>query len=298
MKRIKLSLIKYCFLLAAIICNLSVTKLQAQFFEGGLLIGGSNYLGDLSGTSINLNTTRPAAGVLLRYHVNDRFTIKGFGGYGMIWGADSLSTKQVHLSRNLSFFTHIIEFSGHIEYNILKFSYKRYAPRPFVPYVFAGIGVFNFNPQTYYNGVVYELQPRATEGQGTTEYNDKTKYNLTQFCIPFGFGVKKRITDRLTLGVEVGARYTFTNYLDDVGGTYAYARVVERAYGDIAGALSDRSIEKNFILDENGNRIPVPLFTEGMARSKKRFDINDIYIFTGLTVTFRLKKNVQCPTFK
>lgn len=278
------------------VCNTSLNSAKAQYIEGGIFLGGSNYLGDLSGTSMNFGATRPAGGVIARYHINDRFTLRGFAGYGSIWGADSLSSKSEHNIRNLSFFSHVVEFSAGLEYNFIKFSYKRYAPRPFVPFVFASVGVFNFNPKTNYAGREFELQPRGTEGQQTTEYNEKRKYELTQFCIPFGFGVKKRLGDRLTLGVEVGARYTFTNYIDDVGGTYANRNVVERFYGVEAGALSDRSGERN-VQVVNGQPTPIPLFVSGDRRSNKRFDVNDLYFFGGITLTYRLKKNTQCPKF-
>lgn len=274
----------------------SVSSAKAQYIEGGIFLGGTNYLGDLSGTFMNLGATRPAGGVIARYHINDRFTLRGFVGYGSIWGADSLSSKQAHQARNLSFYSHLIEFSTGVEYNLIKFSYKRYAPRPFVPFVFASIGVFNFNPKANLDGKEFELQPLGTEGQQTTEYNEKRKYDLTQFCIPFGVGVKKRLTDRLTLAIEVGARYTFTNYIDDVGGTYANRNVVDRFYGEEAGALSDRSGERNVQI-VNGEATRVPLFASGDRRSNKRFDVNDFYFFGGITLTYRLKKNTQCPKF-
>ncbi len=276
----------YILLFAAILPS---NALNAQFFEGGLLLGGSNYIGDLSGKVMNIGTTRPAAGILLRYNINQRFTVKGFMGYGRILGADSLSTVEYHKKRNLSFYSDVWEFSAQMEFNILPYSFKRYAKKPFVPYVFVGIGVFNFNPTATYQGKNYELQPLGTEGQGTTQYNDREKYMLTQFCIPFGLGVKKRVSDRWTVGLEIGARYTFTNYLDDVGGTYANQQIVSRGNGEIAGILSDRSAEQT-----GGD----PLFKEGDSRSNKSIDVNDIYFFGGISVTFRLKKKLQCPSFK
>jgi hypothetical protein len=282
----KLTRLLYILLFAAI---MPVNRTNAQFFEGGILIGGSNYIGDLSGKFINIGTTRPAAGILLRYNINQRFTVKGYLGYGRITGVDSLSTVEYHKQRNLSFYSDVWEFSTQLEFNILPYSFKRYAKKPFVPYVFVGIGVFNFNPTATYQGKNYELQPLGTEGQGTTQYNDLEKYTLTQFCIPFGLGVKKRVSDRWTVGLEIGARYTFTNYLDDVGGKYANQQIVARGNGEIAGVLSDRSAEKI-----GGD----PLFKEGDRRSNKSIDVNDIYIFGGISVTFRLKKKLQCPSFK
>jgi len=270
--------------------------LRAQMFlEGGLMAGGSNYIGDLSGTTINASLTRPSAGILVRYNLSERFSAKGFMGYGRIAGADSLSSNSFQKTRNLSFYTDIYEISVHMEYNFLPYSYKYYDKKQFVPYVFVGIGLFNYNPKTIYQNNVIELQPLGTEGQGTTEYNDREKYALTQFCIPFGVGVKKRVADRWTVGFELGFRYAMTNYLDDVGGIYPNVRTVQRGNGIYAGILSDRSDEKNIQFGPDGELIYSPKFSEGDKRSNKSWEINDIYIFAGLNVTFRFRKNVVCP---
>lgn len=260
---------------------------SAQNLEGGVLIGASNYNGDLSGTLINPFQSHLAGGVLVRYALDERWTLKGYFGYGRISGADSLELNK-NYNRNLSFYSDIFEMSAHIEYNLLKIDNRYYSKRPYVPYVFAGLGVYNFNPKSVLNGVTYELQPLATEGQGSTTYNELEKYALTQFCIPFGMGVKKKISRRWTIGFEAGARYTFTNYLDDVGGKYGSAGVIRNASGEVAAAFSDRSGEKN---------AGVLMFGEGDNRSNKQIKINDIYFFGGITVTFKLKGKTLCPRF-
>jgi hypothetical protein len=270
----------------------------SQYVEGGIMLGGSNYLGDLSGTMMNFGLTKPSGGVLIRYNINDKFTAKAYLGYGRIAGADSLSSKDAHKLRNLSFYTDIFEASLQMEYNLIPYSFKYNARRPWVPYVFFGVGLFNYNPKTFYNGEVYELQPLATEGQETTQYNDKERYNLTQFVVPFGFGIKKRIHDRWSIGAELGFRYTFTNYLDDVGGTYANLQVLERGKGPLSAILSDRSAEKNMVFDPEKNAtVPVALFAENAPRSNKKYDVNDIYVFVGINITYRLKRPILCPNF-
>src|SRR5205085_6237819 len=82
------------------------------------------------------------------------------------------------------------------------------------PYVFAGIGVFHFDPYTYdkENKKTY-LQPLSTEGQGLPEYPNRKSYKLTQVCLPFGGGWKVNINKRFDLIYEVGFRYLFTDYL-------------------------------------------------------------------------------------
>jgi hypothetical protein len=272
------------------------SALYAQMFlEGGLLIGGSNYIGDLSGTFMNLGLTRPSGGIMVRYNLSEHFSAKGYMGYGRIVGADSLSGNTFEQTRNLSFFTDLYEISLQMEYNFLPYSYKYYDKKQFVPYVFLGVGLFNYNPKTNFRGNIIELQPLGTEGQGTTEYNDREKYALTQFCFPFGAGVKKRVAERWTVGFELGFRYTMTNYLDDVGGTYANFRVVQRGNGLAAGILSDRSDEKNLQFGPDNELIYAPKFNEGDRRSNKKYDLNDFYVFAGLNVTFRFRKNVVCP---
>ncbi|MFA6261035.1 MAG: DUF6089 family protein [Bacteroidia bacterium] len=261
----------------------------AQNLEGGILIGGSNYNGDLSGRFIDVTQSHMAGGVLVRYNLDERWTLKGYFGYGKISGSDNHSTHNPYnFKRNLHFFSDIFEMSGHIEYNLLKIDNRYYSRRPYVPYVFIGLGVYNFNPKTITNNTVYELQPLGTEGQGTTTYNDLEKYALTQFCVPFGAGIKKKISRRWTIGFEVGCRYTFTNYLDDVGGTYASVGVIRNSNGEIAAILSDRSGDSN-----KG----VPIFSEGDKRSNKQFKVNDMYFFGGLTITFKIKGKTLCPRF-
>jgi hypothetical protein len=86
------------------------------------------------------------------------------------------------------------------------------------PYLFGGAAFFSFNPQAEYKDVLYDLQPIGTEGQGRDGM--EKKYSLTGFAIPFGIGFKANIGRYVCVGAEWGLRYTFTKYLDDVGGLY------------------------------------------------------------------------------
>ena len=59
-----------------------------------------------------------------------------------------------------------------------------------------------------------DLQPLGTEGEGF--YKGEKKYNLTQLAIPIGGGFKYAISNNVRIGIEVGFRKLFTDYLDDV----------------------------------------------------------------------------------
>lgn len=273
---------------ALLFCSLTAGQIKAQGLEFGLFLGASNYMGDLSNNGVVLSTTAPSASIIARYNLSERWAMKGFFGYGRISGTDENSSGSVERSRNLSFYSDIFEASLQLELNLVRNSYRYTSTKKLIPYLFVGVGLFNFNPKTEFNGEKIELQPLGTEGQGTTTYNDRKKYSLTQACIPIGIGFKKRLTKRLSMGLEFGARYTFTNYLDDVGGVYADANVVGRSNGETARLLSDRSWETT------GKN----LFKDGDARSMKKIDINDIYFMGGITFTYIFPNSgMRCPKF-
>jgi Domain of unknown function (DUF6089) len=288
MKKLKIGL-------AVILVLFSVSKSISQSIEFGLMLGGSNYYGDLSNNSVMLSQTHPSASIIGRYNINDKWAVKGNLGYGRISGDDALGSSAFRKARNLSFYSDIYEFSAQVEFNLLK---NTRGKNKLIPYVFTGIGVFNFNPKAKLGSTYYELQPLGTEGQGTTLYNDRQKYALTTLCIPLGFGLKQKVSERFTIGFEVGVRFTFTNYLDDVSSTYADPRVIRAAYGTIAAQLSDRSGEKT----ADGSNV----FAEGDPRGFKSLNIlgikinnfSDMYFMSGLSVSYVLKNKGQgCPKF-
>ncbi len=87
------------------------------------------------------------------------------------------------------------------------------------------------------------LKPLSTEGEGLPGYPDRKPYSLTQLAIPFGGGVKFAITNDWHIGLEVGLRKLFTDYLDDVSSTYADPNDLLTAKGQLAVDLSYRGDE-------------------------------------------------------
>ena len=217
----------------------------AQHLEAGLLVGASNYLGDLSNnsSSVYLKETKPAFGVLARYNVNELFAARIGLNYTWLAGRDAnVKNDDFVRQRNLSFRSNVFEFSLIGEINIP--GYQPYAlSRPFSPYIFGGISVLKFNPKTRYEGNWVKLQPLGTEGQGLTQYPERNAYALTTIAIPFGVGVKYALTDQINLGLELGARRTFTDYLDDVSTTYVSYPELLAGNGPLAAALGNRTGE-------------------------------------------------------
>lgn len=263
---------------------------NSQNLEFGIYLGGSNFIGDVSEQKLNLSQTHPSFGIIGRFNASPKVALKGYFGYGRLSGADSLASSSDTKNRNLNFYTDIFEFSAHVEYNLVRNSSVGFSnSRPWIPYLFAGIGIFKFNPQTKFQGNVYELQPLGTEGQGTTQYNDRKKYALTEICIPLGIGIKKKLSNRVSIGLEVGVRFTTTNYIDDVGGKYANPLTVARSNGDIAAALSNRTGEVN----------PDKIAVEGDDRTTKPAVIkNDMYIIGGISIAYIFRnQGITCPRF-
>ena len=156
--------------------------------------------------------------------------------YSIVGGADRFSDDPELVARNLAFETNISEFSLVGEYYLLNLYENRISP-----YAFAGLAVYHFNPYAY-NGSTEKifLKPLSTEGQGLPGYPEKETYSLTQTAIPFGGGVKFAVTENFHLGLEVGFRKLFTDYLDDVSTTYADPNDLLAARGQLAVDMSYR----------------------------------------------------------
>ena len=242
--------------------------------ELGFMIGGSYYIGDLNQYKHFYNT-QLAGGLVYRYNVHSRLSIRGNFNYGKVKASDADSKLNIMQNRNLNFESKIFELAGGVEFNYFPFRigndrYKGTA------YVLAEIGLFHMNPTTDFNGDVTELQPLGTEGQGSSLSNKKN-YNLTQISIPLGVGCKFSLGKKAALTLEYGYRKTFTDYLDDVGSdSYVDPVLLAAENGPISASLSNRSLDG--------------------ARFGKRGTSNnsDWYAFFGAMFTFRLGKPSIC----
>lgn len=260
---------------------LSGTAAFGQRTEIGIWAGGSGYLGDLNYNN-PLKLTDPAGGFLFKVNYNPFLALRLGVSQAKIQGADSLAANKEQQSRNLSFKSNLTEICGAIEFNFFKYGVK--TSHKFSPFTFVGLSAFLFNPQAEYQGQTYDLQSLGTEGQ---RLNGKNKaYSLVNLAVPFGAGFKWNIGGKTTLGAEMGYRYTFTDYLDDVSGAYADQQALQNgSNGTVTAALADRSGEKN-----NG--------TDRGRSGSQRGDMrkNDSYFFAGLSLTYTFVPR-KCPSF-
>jgi hypothetical protein len=245
----------------------------------------------LQGKRIDFTQSKPAVGIGGLYELSNKFLLRAGFTYGNIEGNYVKNTIAKGIEfRNLNFKSTITEFQLGAEYNFFRLEGKS-----ITPYIFAGIALFHYNPYTYDSaGTKTFLQPLSTEGQGLAAYPDNKVYNLTQFSIPFGAGIKLQLDDNWQIGIEVGLRKTFTDYLDDVSNNYV-------DYNSLLSAKGSKAVELAYRGDEvlNGTAYP----TDGTQRGNPK--TNDWYYFSGIRISkqlnnkasrsFNNSKKMGCP---
>ena len=263
-----------------------VLSIKAQETQLGLNVGFSNYKGDISKTigAFSLGQYRPAAGIYLRQKHNPYFTTRFGLQYGQATASDETAINEARRLRNLSFVTNIFEVGLMEEFNILGFDY--YEGKYFSPYIFLGIAGYYFNPKTEYLGRLYELQPLGTEGQGIPGFGPR--YEKYQIAIPFGFGFKYALTEEITISLELGGRKLFTDYLDDVSGTYVTYQTLLEYNGELSAILAHRGGE---FLGTEPLEVPT-----GTVRGNP--DFKDWYFFSLFGVSWTIFKKDYNPYYR
>ena len=280
--------------LSLVLCLAFPVFLSAQDRVHLTLFGGfANYQGDLQDRTFTLDQSNGAFGIGIKYDLTSRIAVRSSFNYGTVQGDDKINTPVLQ-SRNLSFQTKIFEGNLLVEYTFFNLNTTRFSP-----YVFGGIAAFHFNPYAYdSSGNKQFLKPLSTEGQGLTAYPDRKLYKLTQFAVPFGGGIKYRITENAVIGYEMGFRKTFFDYLDDVSTTYVDAAALLLERGPKAVEMSYRGGEV-----KNGN----PVYpADGTIRGGSKW--KDWYYFTGITLAVTIntkswfsgggrkrKGSIDCP---
>lgn len=225
-----------------------------NYFEVGVGGGVMNYSGELTNSIFDFKHLHFGGAIFGRYNVGRFFSARLQLALGSVSGSDANSSELRNRIRNLDFRSHLFEGSLIAELNLLGFQ-PRGHEKMFSPYIFVGIGVFNFNPYTTHfdpnrDGERVYLHDYNTEGQGSSTFSNRPPYARTQVSIPMGVGFKYAINSNLTLGVEVGFRPTFTDYLDDVGQTYPVNALTGQPFYNqnayLSGEFGDKSAQELF----------------------------------------------------
>ncbi|HYI76131.1 MAG TPA: DUF6089 family protein [Chryseolinea sp.] len=242
---------------------------EKRYNSLGIAMNALNYYGDLapkpSRFSTDISFTRPAIGLSYSHRFGPRYAVVGTFMYGALKGADAESADVNDLGnglyryqRNLSFRNRIKELSVVATFDLFSNMATYISRVKWTPYGFLGIACFLHNPQAQAPqtdlqgnplpdaGKWIDLQPLGTEGQKATllesDVNHGIKsYKKIQAAIPFGIGARFRLNEVFDLSAELGFRYLFTDYIDDVSQNYVDLGVFGN--DELAKAMSYRTNE-------------------------------------------------------
>ena len=243
---------------------------MSQNFFASVFAGSSNYSGELQEKRFSFSQSNLALGVGLLFEANEKLLIRGDFTYGRISASDEFSSK--NKVRNLSFYSYVYEYSLGAEYVLLDLYRYRVSP-----YLMTGIALYDFNPFTKdKDGNKIMLSELSTEGQGF--FDGRKDYKLRQYSIPIGGGIQWAINDNKRIGIVLGFRKTFTDYLDDVSTTYVDELVLAANRGQKAANIAYRGDE----VPGGSSTYPAGGTQRGNPKTK------DWYYFTGITFRIRL----------
>jgi hypothetical protein len=305
---------------------------EKRYNTFGIGLSALNYYGDLAPKptrfSTDINFTRPAVALSYSHRFGPRYSIVGSFMYGTLRGADGESADPndennavYRYNRNLSFRNRIKELSVVATLDMFPNTLTYISRVKWTPYAFLGAAGFLHNPQALAPetdlhgnplpeaGKWIDLQPLGTEGQNATlaetDMNSGIKgYKKIQVAIPFGIGARFRLSDAMDFSAELGFRYLFTDYIDDVSKNYVDLGV----FGDdeLAKTMSYRTnevVDPNLLvtrLSRNGQSYEL---LDGYGQEfvdNKRGNRNDkdVYMVTTFRLTYILGKNFNRAKFR
>jgi hypothetical protein len=216
-----------------IISLLSLQLACAQIHEVGIFAGGSNFIGDVGRTTY-IAPNQLALGGIYKWNRSSRHSYRFSAIFTELEGNDSDSKDLRRQQRDFNFSTRTFELSAGMEFTFLEFNLHKEKPAA-TPYLYTGISAANYDNYFFDNN-----------GTFTSE---RTK--SWAFGIPMVLGFKFRFIKQLIMGMEVGARYTFSDSID--------------------GSVPKNDALQNFRFGNVNN--------------------NDWYVFSGLTLTYTFGKN-------
>ena len=295
----------------------------------GFSLNALNYYGDLSPSpnkiSTDISFTRPGFALSYARRMGPRLTIQAQFMFGTISGSDSESADKndpsngiFRYKRNLSFRNQIKELTVVAVIDLFENQSTYMSRVKWTPYVYLGLAGFLHNPQAKAPatdlqgkplseaGSWVDLRPLGTEGQNialnSTDVNfGNTPYSLLQVAVPFGLGARFRVSEVLDLSFDIGFRYTFTDYLDDVSKNY----VDISKLSPLAAAMSYRTNELYNGNPPNPQPSGIPgVSVEAGYGSEYKTNMrggqkqNDVYMVTSIKLSYIISPNYHQAKFR
>ncbi len=176
------------------LCLLTTLSNRAQIHEIGVLLGGSNFIGDVGPTEY-IAPNKPAFGLMYRWNRSPRHSWRFSYLHSRLSSYDEDSDVPSRNERDFRFKNNMSEFCAGLEFDFFEFDLHSSEPQ-FTPYVFTGLSYLRYEGLYIENG----------------EY--KKDANRGTIAIPMIVGVKGRVFKNFVIGFEVGARNSFADDLD------------------------------------------------------------------------------------
>lgn len=178
-------------ILVFIIFFSSIIGLKAQDGELGPFVGTAFYIGEINQSKAFYSPALVYGGIF-RHNFSDRYALRIEATHTTLTGDDANSSYQYQLERNFRFNTELTDLSAGAEFNFLPYDKNDKYSKYFTPYVFVGLSFL----------IVPENEDPFT------------------FAVPFAFGFKYAVTEKISLGGEWSCRKTFSDYIDQINDDY------------------------------------------------------------------------------
>lgn len=176
--------------------------------ELGFGLGALNYKGEVS-PQYQLQNNRPALTVFYRKDVSAPVTLRGGLMAGLLRADDGNvdgangTAPPLQAYRRTDMKGSLLEASAVLEYNFLNY-HDRLQHRHFTPYGFVGLAGYFASTST--RTLTNSLRPEFAR-----------RGSMLGLAVPVGAGFKYALSEFINLGLEAGARKTFTDKLDHLG---------------------------------------------------------------------------------
>lgn len=187
---------------------LTVSGMAQRTADIGIWGGTSTYFGDLHETS-HFDTFNPNFGAYFRYNFNARVGLRAMFLTG------NFAKKGTIENTPWSFDKSVQDLSLQVEINYLKYIMGVKNSR-FSPYITAGVGLMYF-PYNLDPTMIYVFNPNHNKGLAVIDES------VIATTIPFGFGMKFSVGQKLGIGVEYQMRKIFDDKLDNLDDPLAHS---------------------------------------------------------------------------
>lgn len=198
--------------LAAIFWLVCIAQLWGQStMEGGFLLGGATYQGDLvASLTPELSEIQPAGSIFTRFYLGSSWALRTNLLYAEFSGSDQ--NFENRRKRNFSFRSQLGEASLLLEFDPLggrRFSGVSGYRRTVSPFIFGGIGLGYMNPRPDFDENGVDFPSKVLE-------DEQADYNPFRLSLPSGLGLRFDISEKVSFSAMATAHYLISDYLDGI----------------------------------------------------------------------------------